>query len=925
MAPAMRRQFMPLSWNEITERAAQFAENWQTEKREDAEAQSFWNDFFDVFGVRRRTVASFEEKVRNIKGQFGFIDLFWRGKMLAEHKSLGQSLDKAASQAFEYIQCLKDEGRDVEIPRYIVVSDFANIVLYDLEADAEYGEPETVKFPLRELHKHIHSFAFIPGYKVHHFKKEDDANIRAAELMGDIHDALAANGYGGHDLEQLLVRILFCLFADDTGIFEPNAFTTYLEQGTREDGGDLGSQLGQLFDVLNTPENKRQKNLDELLTGLRYVNGGLFEDKLLVPACNRTIRNTILAATRFDWSRISPAVFGSLFQSVMNPDARRRCGAHYTSELDILKVIRPLFLDELQDEFKKIRNNRKKLQEFHQKLASLTFLDPACGCGNFLVLAYRELRRLEMEVLQAVYKKDVFDLLNLVQVNVDQFYGIEIIEFPVRIAETALWIMDHQMNVEVTERFGRYFVRLPLQKSPTIFLGNALRIDWNDILPNKKCSYILGNPPYVGKHYRSKEQSADMRIVLPNFSNIGDIDYVISWFFKTAAYIVGTKIKVAFVATNSITQGEQVAVAWEPLQKQYNLQINFAYRTFPWTSEARGKAHVHCVIIGFCNYDLPKKTIFEIQKQTENKNKENLVTIDADYISPYLLCNSKTLVKKRLKPLGNVPKIRCGNKPSDGGFYIFTDAEKRDFLKEEPDAGRFFRRFTGSQEFINGKMRWCLWLQNISPEELRQLPNVMERIKKVRQFRGSSSAEPTRQASESPTQFFYQSQPNCDYILIPETSSERRKYIPMGIVSQKIIASNAAFLIPCNDLFLLGILMSCMHMVWAKTVGGRLESRYRYSGSLIYNTFPFPDVIKEERKFGIKEIVQKILDFRKSYSNSTLADLYDPLTMPNELLKAHRELDRAVDRCYRSKPFSSDQERLAFLFELYEKLTDDKK
>ncbi len=432
---------MPLSWNEIKSRAVQFSKEWDAEKREDAEAQSFWNDFFDVFGVRRRTVATFEQKVRNIKGQFGFIDLFWSGKLLAEHKSQGKSLEKAASQAFEYIHNLKSANRDDEIPRYVVVSDFSTIVLHDLEP--EEGDPPVLSFPLRELHKHIHAFAFIPGYKVHRFEKEDPANVKAAELMGRIHDALAAGGYSGHALERFLVRILFCLFAEDTSIFEPNAFTIYIEQNTKEDGSDLGLHLRHFFEVLDTPKEKRQKNLDELLASLEYVNGGLFEEMLPSPSCNRDIRNAILAATRFDWSRISPAVFGSLFQSVMDPDARRRCGAHYTTEANIMKVIRPLFLDELRAEFEKVRSNKKKLQEFHAKLASLTFFDPACGCGNFLVLAYRELRLLEMEVLEILHKgrQKFLGTEFISQVDVDQFYGIEIVEFPVRIAETALWLM----------------------------------------------------------------------------------------------------------------------------------------------------------------------------------------------------------------------------------------------------------------------------------------------------------------------------------------------------------------------------------------------------------------------------------------------------------------------------------------------------
>ena len=909
---------MPLSWNEIKSRAISFSKEWSGEQREDAEAQTFWNEFFEVFGVRRRLVASFEKKVQSVKGTFGFIDLLWSGKLLAEHKSFGKSLEKAALQAFDYIQALKNENRDDEAPRYVVVSDFAKIVLYDLEPDE--GDPPVLSFPIKDLHKHVHAFAFIPGYKVHRSQKEDQANIKAAELMGRVHDALAASGYSGHALERFLVRILFCLFAEDTGIFDPNTFTDYLEQSTREDGDDLGPRLGQLFDVLDTPEPKRQKNLDELLASLRYVNGGLFEETLRVPTCNRSIRNAILSATRFDWSRISPAVFGSLFQSVMDPDARRRCGAHYTTEENIMKVIRPLFLDELRAEFEKVRSNKKKLQEFHKKLASLTFFDPACGCGNFLVLAYRELRLLEMDVLEVLFKGDqkflAADFVS--QVDVDQFYGIEIVEFPVRIAETALWLMDHQMNVLASERFGRYYVRLPLTKSAKIVHGNALRIGWDEVLPSKECSYILGNPPYVGKHYRTPEQSDDLRCVLPNFRNLGDVDYVTGWFVKAAEYIQNTPVRVGFVSTNSITQGEQVPLVWELLQDRFGVRIHFAYRTFVWSSEARGKAHVHCVIIGFGIGDLPTKRLYELEK-TEG-GEERITVSEAATISPYLLRNTKTLVRKRLTPLGDVPEIRCGNKPTDGGFYVFTNEERAEFLKEEPGAKHLFYRYTGAQEYINGNMRWCLWLEKVTPEELRLLPKVMERVRKVKQFRANSSAAPTRQAAETPARFFYQSQPSRDYILIPEVSSERRKYIPMGIVSSKIISANTNFVIPCNDLYLFGILTSAMHMAWVKTVGGKLKSDYRYSGSLIYNTFPWPEGVTDKKKADIVSTVKKIFEIRKSYSNSTLADLYDPLSMPPELAKAHRELDRAVERCYRTKVFGSDQERLEFLFDLYERM-----
>lgn len=905
---------MFISRNEIKENAIKFAQAWHDARYERGEAQTFWNEFFAVFGIKRRNVAIFEERVKNLIGHTKFIDLFWPGKMLAEHKSRGADLGKAASQAYRYVGNLLSEGRGDETPRYIIVSDFARLVLHDLEPDA--GETEILEFPLRDLHKHINAFGFILGRKVHQPKPEDPANVRASELMGYVHDALFANGYAGHNLERFLVRILFCLFAEDTGIFEPDAFTAFIEQ-TRDDGSDLGPRLAQFFDVLDTPLEKRQQNLDESLASLQYVNGGLFEETLRPPTCNRKIRDALLAATRFDWSKISPAIFGSLFQCVMNQDARRVCGAHYTAEENILKLIRPLFIDDLRSEFTKIKTDKNKLRTFHKKLSTLTFFDPACGCGNFLVLAYRELRRLEMDVFAALHqtRQKVFDASFVSQVDVDQFYGIEIVEFPVRIAETALWLVDHQMNLEATERFGEYYVRLPLQKSAKIMHGNSLRLDWNDVLPKEKCSFILGNPPYVGKHFRSVEQRDDMKIVFKDFRNTGDIDYVSCWYVLAAAYIFGTEIRGGFVSTSSITQGEQVEILWSHLFSQ-GVQIHFAYRTFVWTSEARGKAHVHCVIIGFSNLDLPNKKIFD----SLSPNNLQWHSIPAQKISPYLIADSDVLVKKRLSPLGKVPPIRCGNKPSDGGHFLFTSEEKREFLKQEPNAAAYFQRYVGSREYINGEIRWCLWLENISPAELRRLPLVMERVKRVQEFRARSTAAPTRQSAETPTRFFYQSQPATDYILIPETSSERRKYIPMGLVSKKVIASNAAWVLPSQDLYLLGVLTSAMHMTWMRTVGGRLESRYRYSGSLIYNTFPWtePTDVQKEK---IKTSAQKVLDIRKQYAGNTLADLYDPLSMPADLLKAHRELDRAVDKAYRQAPFASDDERLVFLFSLYEKLT----
>jgi restriction-modification enzyme MmeI-like protein len=927
---------MPLSWNEIRHNAIRFSREWAGETREEAEAKSFWDEFFGVFGIRRRTVASFEEPVKKLSGDYGYIDLFWKGILLVEHKSFGKRLGKAESQAFRYIQDLAREGRQNESPRYIIVSDFARIALHDLEA--EDPRVATIEFPLAELHQHIHAFAFIPGYKQHKFEDQDPINLKAVAIMGDLHDALEAGGYTGSDLERFLVRILFCLFAEDTGIFERESFRLYLENRTAPDGSDLGMHVDRLFRVLDTPDGKRQANLDEDLARFRYVNGDLFHERLDFADLNRDMRNALLAATRFDWSRISPAIFGSLFQAVMEPKERRQIGGHYTGEHDILKVVRALFLDDLRAEFERIKHSKPELKRFHQKLARLCFLDPACGCGNFIVITYRELRLLEIDVLRALHggEQQALDIQQLSLVDVDAFYGIEISEWPVRIAEVAMWLMDHQMNLRLSEAFGQYFVRLPLRKSPTIVCGNALRLDWKKILPPEQCSYVLGNPPFIGKHYQNKNQRADMLHVFGDFKNIGDIDYVNSWFYRAAEYIQRTKIKVGFVATNSITQGEQVPLVWGLLFERFKIKIHFAHRTFAWQSEARGKAHVHVVIIGFAAFDTPNKRIFDYEaggdswsgdedssrvREEPTPRKETVAVSTVDNISPYLTPGPDVFITKRQKPLSNVPETRCGNKPSDGGNLILTDEEKKQLVKQEPGVKKFLRRFTGSEEFINGNMRWCLWLVNANPSELRELPLIMERIQRVKEFREKSSAEPTRKAAKTPTLFFYISQPKTDYILIPEVSSERRPYIPIGFVSKEVISANTNFLVPEPSLYLFGVLTSAMHMAWVRQVGGRLKSDYRYSGSMVYNNYPWPENPTIKQRTAVEAAAQKVLDVRAAFPNSTLADLYDPLSMPARLVKAHADLDRAVDLCYRPTPFRSERQRVEYLFALYEKLT----
>ncbi|MGP8156456.1 MAG: class I SAM-dependent DNA methyltransferase [Candidatus Acidiferrales bacterium] len=914
---------MPLSWNEIRHRAIAFSKEWTDAKSERAEKQTFWNEFFNVFGVSRRAVASFEEPVKRISGERGYIDLFWPGKVLVEHKSLGGDLGKAESQAFRYIRDLARDGRMDEIPRYVVVSDFARIALHDLEPEDQRPLPlfdlsrvATIEFPLAEFHKHIHDFAFIPGYKQHKFEEQDPINIKAVEIMGRLHDALEAGGYSGHQLERFLVRILFCLFAQDTGIFEPQSFKLYLLNRTAEDGSDLGLHLARLFDVLNTPPEERQRNLDETLAAFRYVNGDLFEENLRFADFNRDMRNALLACTHFDWSRISPAVFGSLFQAVMEPRERRQIGGHYTNERDILKVVRSLFLDGLRAEFERVKGDKADLRRFHRRLADLRFFDPACGCGNFLVVTYRELRALEIEILRLLPEAQrELDIQRLSLMDVDAYYGIEISEWPARIAEVAMWLTDHQMNNRLSEALGPYFARLPLKKSPTIVCGNALRLDWKKILPPAECSYILGNPPFGGKQFGNAQQKTDMEIVCGNLKGGGVLDYVTGWYFKAVDYIQGTRIVAGFVSTNSITQGEQVGILWNALF-QRGIKIHFAHRTFAWQSEARGKAHVHVVIIGFAAFDASSKRIYDY-----DSDSERVTAAPAKNISPYLIEGGDIAVLSRSAPLSSVPEILFGNMPNDGGHLILTDAEKAELLANELAAGQFIRPFLGAVEFIHGDSRWCLWLKDASPAAIRALPLVMERVELVREHREASKRETTRDLARTPTLFGEIRQPNGRYLLIPSVSSENRKYIPMSFMPKTVIASNLVLLVPGATLHHFGVLTSAMHMAWVKQVCGRLKSDYRYSNRLVYNNYPWPEAPTAKQRVAVEAAAQAVLDARKEFSGATLADLYDPLAMPPALVKAHADLDRAVDLCYRPQPFENDRLRVEFLFGLYEKLT----
>ena len=901
---------MPLSRIEIRRRATAFAKEWADTSDEDAEAKSFWDGFFEVFGVPRKRVATFEHHVKKLDKADGFIDLLWPGKLVVEHKSKGKSLDKAFGQAMDYLHGLKDH----ELPQYIISSDFARIRVHHLETKAE----QTIA--LADLPKRTEVFDFISGWSAPKPLEQDPVNRKAAELMARLHDELKASGYTGHALEHYLVRLLFCLFADDTGIFEQQVFYDFIEGHTKEDGSDVGQQLAWLFQLLNTPDDKRSRNLDDRWKDFHYINGKLFEETLPIATWDGSMRMTLLECAGLDWTNISPAIFGAMFQGVMDPKQRRDLGAHYTSEKNILKLIKPLFLDELWEEFNRAKSNKAQLDKFHQKLAGLRFLDPACGCGNFLVITYRELRRLELEVLKVkVGKQQVTDVEHLVNLNVDRFYGIEIEEFPAQIAQVALWLADHQMNMEVSAAFGEYMVRIPLRHSATIANENALRLPWQSLLKEgERYDYILGNPPFVGSKIMSQEMRDDVVRVFGDAKSSGSIDFVCAWYALAAQYVElnGRKqTKTAFVSTNSISQGEQVGVLWGYLFSK-GFKIHFAHQTFRWNNEAKGVAAVHCVIIGFADFDIPRKRLFTYADE-KAAPLEELVT----NISPYLVEAKDHVLTSRSKPICPVPEIGIGNKPIDGGNYLFTTEERDAFIVKEPGAKKYFRRWLGSDEFINGWERWCLWLGEAGPGELKSMPEVLKRIDAVRRVRLESKSEPTRKLADTPTRFHVENMPKKEYLIIPEVSSERRIFIPIGYMQPATLASNLVKIVPNASLFHFGVLTSTMHNAWVRFTCGRLESRYRYSKDIVYNNFPWPEAPTAAQRAAVEAAAQGVLDARATHKDASLADLYDPLTMPPDLVKAHQALDKAVDKCYRAAPFTSDAKRVEYLFELYEKYT----
>ena len=913
---------MRLSWNEVRARAATFADEWQDASYEKGETQSFYNAFFDVFGIQRRSVARYEQHVAKLDDRSGFIDLFWPGVLIVEQKSAGRDLKAAYEQAGEYFDALAEHER----PRYILVSDFQTFELHDL------GEREKVSFALKDLPHRVEVFGFILGVQRRTFRDQDPVNIKAAELMGRLHDALFESGYRGHDLEHFLVRLVFCLFADDTGIFERDVFLTFVESRTAVDGSDTGARLIELFQVLDTPEGDRHSTRDEDLLRFPFVNGSLFEGALRIPAFNTAMRRTLIDACNFDWSNISPAIFGALFQSVMAPAERRAQGAHYTTEKNILKVIEPLFMDDLRAEFGRMSARRDHgrlavLRRFQAKLGSMTFFDPACGCGNFLIIAYRELRRLEIEVIReirdatATTKQVMLDTAWQSVVDVDQFYGIEIGEFPVRIAETALWMMDHIMNNQLSLEFGQTFVRIPLEKSPHIVHGDALEADWSEVLPPDDCSFVFGNPPFVGAKYQTPEQRAQVRGIAALGKSGGTLDYVAAWFIKAGDYVVsGSNARIGFVATNSITQGEQVAQLWPVLFGRCKLEIAFAHRTFAWGSDARGKAHVHVVIVGLDRRKTARaeKRLFgypDINGEPEQSSHAVL--------SPYLidasgLSDPHLVVRGEHSPINGMGRLITGTQPLEDGNLTFSSEGKSAFLEHEPSAGPYFRPFPGAREFIRGDVRWILHTAEIPPQKLRNLPMVVERLKAVRDFRAKSKRQTTRRLADYPSAYGVTVVPEYPFLIVPQTSSERRDYVPIGCLEPPVIPSEKLRLLPHATLADFALLTSAMHMAWMRTVTGRMKSDYMYSVGVVYNTFPLPP--KGADLSRLEPLAQSVLDARAAHPGATLADLYDPDLMPPNLRRAHQALDRAVDRLYRRGGFASERERVEHLFMLYERM-----
>jgi hypothetical protein len=916
-----RLDHVALSKRTLRERAASFAAKHDDDASEMAERQIFWNDLFAVFGREVKEVGRFERAAHRLStGRHGWIDLLVPGDMAVEHKSRGENLDDAMTQLFDYL----DDLQPAAAPWLVVACDFQTFYWQDLRAGTEG------RFTLAELPEHIELFWWLAGHGASStFEDEEEANLVATGYMATLHDAVLASGYNPHALREWLTRILFCLFADDTAVWDKDAFKNHIFLNTRADGADLGPALAYLFQLLDTRPGDLPVNLDEDLAAFTYINGDLFATTLPIPSCDEATRDALLAACKFDWSAISPAIFGSMFQNVMTPAERRHLGAHYTTEENILKTIRPMFVDTLDEELSAIRvtssvQSRTALTAFHDKLASLTFLDPACGCGNFLVIAYREIRRLETEVLRKLHQTSaagvrVLDVSHLLKVTVDQFYGIEIEEFPARIARTALYLMDHKANREFSTEFGEYFARFPIPTSPHIRIDNALRIDWNDVLPAERASYVFGNPPFVGMTLMTTEQQEDNRLTFHTKGTAdlrtGRLDYVACWYQKTIEYVGAHPIRAAMVSTNSLFQGEQ-ARAMAPLLSRAGFEIDFAHTTFKWSSEARGTANVHVIIVGFSPRGTVKtKRLFEYATTTSPPVEKVVNNINC-----FLAEGPNVEIAKHARPLISVPEMLKGSQPTDDGGLI-VEAEDYDAVMADPIAAKYVRPFISAKEMLNNQPRWCLWLVDADPRDLRTSPVLRERLEHVRHWRATISKTPSVQAlAKTPSLFTQRRQPRNPWLCIPRHSSEDRRVVPMAMFGPHDIAADSVLAIDGAELWLFAILQSAMYMAWVRSVCGRLKSDIRMSPDIAYNAFPFPD-LTTDTKARLTVAMETVVVARDSFPKASLADLYDPLAAPEALTDAHDKLDRAVAACYSTRRrLDTDADRLGLLFERYEQL-----
>ena len=921
----------------------EFVEFWKDKGYEKGESQTFWLSLLrDVFEIEHpERFISFEDKV--FLDHTSFIDGYIpQTKVLIEQKSSNKDLTKAIKQSDgSYLTPFQQAKRYImelplsKHPRWVVTCNFQKFCVYDMERPD--GEPQEIL--LKDLEKEYYRLSFLVQTENIHLKKEMEVSIKAGEIVGLIYDALLKQYINAKSedtlksLNKLCVRLVFCLYAEDAGIFgKHDAFLDYLKQF---DAKHLRKALIDLFKVLDTKPENRDPYLEPELANFPYVNGGLFQDEEIeIPNFTDEIKELLLtkASADFDWSEISPTIFGAVFESTLNPETRRKGGMHYTSIENIHKVIDPLFLDDLKEEFEEIKKlplsktRENKLKQFQEKISGLNFLDPACGSGNFLTETYISLRKLENNLLEAIHSKEgdfqgkvgFEGEHNPIKVSIGQFYGIEINDFATTVAKTALWIAESQMMKKTEDIIHLDLDFLPLKTYANIVEGNALRINWEDVIPKEKLNYIMGNPPFVGARLMSQSQKEDLlNIFGKKWKNAGNLDFVACWYKKAADLTVGTNIRSALVSTNSITQGEQVPILWKPLFEN-GLTFDFAYKTFRWDSESNLKAHVHCVIIGFSYIKNNKK------KKLYSNDRMQLV----DNINAYLTDANNIFIESKNKPICNVPQIGIGNKPIDGGNYLFTKEEMREFIKKEPKSEKYFKPWYGAKEFIDQAPRYCLWLGNCSPNELRQMPNCLKRVENVKKIRSESESVGTRKLAERPTRFHVENMPISTYIIIPRVSSEKRRYIPMGFLNSDNLSSDSVHIIPNTTLYHFGILTSNVHMAWMRAVCGRLEMRYRYSKDIVYNNFPWCNPT-DEQKAKIEKTAQEILNAREKHPDSSLADLYNDLTMPPELRKAHQENDKMVMEAYGFKKkdengktrWLSESETVAELMKMYQELT----